>query len=261
MKKIIGCLLLPLLALPAFGSYISMTTSLSSKYERGILKAHVEIVNKGDEAACNAQAEFRSGGLSALADKVPQLPVGWTYKTDRELPLALKVPGTYPLTLVVHYTDANQYPFSALLIQTFVYGQEAPAPVFGRLNTATFDKEGRLTLQLKNSGTRPVKATSTLIVPAELTVDQAGRTATIDPRSEQRVSFPVKNFSALAGSTYQVFAVTEFDDGGLHFTAIAPGLVKITSESKVFGLGNWVYVVILAVLALAFIGAQFLRKK
>ncbi len=249
------------LASSASASYISLNTSLSSKFEHGKVKANVSIINKGDEAACNVQAEFRSGGVSVLADKVPQLPVGWTYKTTREIPLKLTTPGSYPLALVVHYTDANSYPFSSLTLQTFVFGREAPAPVFGQLGSATFDKGGRLTLKLKNSGARPVTATAALIVPAELTVDGASQPVAIGARSEQTVSFTVKNFSALAGSTYQVFAVTEFDDGGLHFTAIAPGLVKISAGQKFLGLDSWVYFAGLAVLVLVFALAQFLRKK
>ncbi len=260
-KNLVSLLLLPLLALPSLGSYISLNTALSSKYEHGKLQATVSVVNKGDEAACNVQAEFRSGGASVLADKVPQLPVGWTYKTIRNLPLKLTTPGAYPLALVVHYTDANSYPFSSLTLQTFVFGREAPAPVFGRLSSATFDKEGRLTLKLKNAGARPVAAAVSLVVPAELTADGAALKVSVGARAEASVSFTVKNFSALPGSTYQVYAVTEFDDGGLHYTAIAPGLVKIAAGQKFFGLDSWVYLAGLAVLGLVFVLAQFLRKK
>jgi len=261
MKRFAVPALLLLLAVPALASYISLNTKLTSQFERGKLKASVEIVNKGDEAACNVQAEFRSGGLSVLADKVPQLPVDLTYKAKRELPLALSAPGTYPLALIVHYTDANQYPFSALTLQTFVYREEAPSPLASQLGSATIDKEGGLTLRLKNFGSRPLQVTAGLVVPAELTAGQAGRAVVLEPNSDQSVSFSIKNFSALAGSTYQVFAVAEFEDGGRHFTAIAPGLVKISNEPKVLGLNPWAYFVILVVLVLAFFGAQFLRKK
>jgi hypothetical protein len=250
-----------LFTFPARASFISLNTTLTSHYEHGRLLAKVSVLNKGDEPAYNVRAEFKAGGQALLAKKSLSLPIGGTYQAEQAVPLSLALPGTYPLTLIMHYTDANQYPFSALTLQTFIYRQEAPAPIVGRVNSTAFDKEGNLSFKLKNSGERPITTKTTLIVPAELSVKESQRALVIEPGSEQGSGFSVQNFSALSGSTYQVFAVTEFDDGGLHHTAIAPGIIKISTEHNFLGLDAAVYVVILIVLIVLFIGAQFLRKK
>jgi hypothetical protein len=249
-----------LLAGAARASYISLNTTVSVKVEGQQLKLLVSAVNKGDEAAYNVQAECRVAGRSVLAAKSGELPVNAPYQATLTMPLALPRPGSYPLVLVMHYTDANQYPFSALSVQTFIYRQEAVAPLFGRVRSTAFAREGQLNFKLKNLGERELRAGTRLVAPRELTSEQAEVPLVLAPRSEQGGSFTVHNFSALAGSTYQVFAVTEFDDGGLHYTGVAPGTIKIVEERSFLGLGQTAIIVILAVLVLVFISAQFIKK-
>jgi len=269
MKKALSCGLLLLafftfsfllFPLPARASYISLKTSLDSRYENGRLTVDVAALNKGDEPAYNVQWEFRAGGLTVLGDKIPQLPVGATMRTTRNLPLRLSLPGNYPLTLITHYTDANQYQFSALTLQTFTNGQDVYTSVAGQLGSAAFDREGRLTYRLKNGGPGVIIAVTRLVAPAELMAVPAERASTIEPEGEQDLSFTVKNFSALVGSTYQAFAVTEFDRDGRHYTVVSPGLVKITERRAILGIDYSVYIALLAVLLLLFVAVQFLKK-
>jgi hypothetical protein len=250
-----------LFPLPANASYISLQTALSSRYEHGRLTVNVSALNKGDEPAYNVQWEFRAGGRSVLGDKIPVLDVGSTMRTVKRLPFPAGLPGNYPLTLITHYADANQYPFSALTLQTFTNGQDGYPTVAGRLSSAAFDREGRLTYRLKNGGPGLIVAVTRLVAPAELTVAPAERVSTIEPGSEQVLSFTVKNFSALFGSTYQAFAVTEFDRDGRHYTVIAPGLAKIIERQELLGIDYSVYIGLLAGLLLLFVAAQFFKKK
>ena len=83
----------------------------------------------------------------------------------------------------------------------------------------------------------------------------------LEPKSERGSSFPIKNFSALAGSTYQVFAFSEFEDQNLHYTAVFPGTIKIVTTQEIFGLSFTTLFVMLALLAVIFIGAQFLKAR
>lgn len=249
-----------LAASAASASYISLNTALSSKVENNTLKVMVSSVNKGDESAFNVQAEIRVGGKTILAEKQAELPIGGNYQAAAEYKIALRKPGTYPLTLIMHYTDANQYPFSALTCQTFVYQKDAVSPVFGQLRSVTFSKDGTLNLTLKNLGDSGIKARTYLVAPRELTIGEKSGELLIPAKSEQRASFSVTNFSALAGSTYQVFAVSESEDNDLHYTCIAPGTIKIVAARELFGL-NYAYVIAaLALLVAIFIGAQFFKR-
>jgi hypothetical protein len=258
---LLSALCLLIIAAPANASFISLKTAVSSRYDHGRLTVIVSAQNKGDESAYNVQWEFRLGSQRVMGDKIPELPVGATMRTEKKLPFQPDLPGTYPLALITHYTDANQYPFSALSLQTFVYRDAGYPPVSGLLGSATFDREGRLEFKAKNAGQGVIKARVMLIAPVELTVANNYRDIIIEPGNEQGLSFTVKNFSALAGSTYQLFAATEYEDGGLHYSVITPGQVKVVARQAILGLDPTIYIAALALLLLLFIGAQLLRKK
>jgi hypothetical protein len=261
MKKLFGLILISLLvSSAASASFISLNTSLSSKVEGDRLKIVVASVNKGDESAFNVQAELRVGGKTILAEKQGELPIDSRYSAAAIFRLSLKKAGTYPLTLIMHYTDANQYPFSALTCQSFVYRREAISPVFGQLKSAAFSKEGTLSLTLKNSGGTTIKTVTSLVAPRELTVDEKAGEVVIPAKSEKKIGFNLKNFSALAGSTYQVFAVSESEDAEMHYTSIAPGTVKIVAEQAIFGLSSTLVIIALAILIVLFVGAQFFKR-
>lgn len=141
-KNLIIALAVVFSALGASASYISLNTTLSSKVEGKNLKIMVSTVNKGDESAFNVQAEFRAAGRTVLAEKSPELPVGAVYQARAVIPVPVNKPGTHPLILVMHYTDANQYPFSALTAQTFIYRQEAVPPSSARSGRPPSPKKG-----------------------------------------------------------------------------------------------------------------------
>lgn len=246
---------------PVTASYISLTTTLSSKVEDQNLKVAVSVTNKGDESAYNVQAELVVNGKQILSEKKAELTVNSSYQFQTTIPISKTKPGTYPLVLILHYTDANQYPFSALTCQTFAYKREATPPIFGQLKPVTFSKEGKLHFSLKNLSDSKIKVKTYLVVPKELTTVDKEKEIVSAPRSEQSLNFLLKNFSALAGSTYQVFAISETEDREFHYTSISPGTVKIVTSSEIFGLGYSAILIILAVLLIIFIGAQFLKWK
>jgi hypothetical protein len=244
-------------------SFISLQTSVSSKVDGDILKSLIKVVNKGDESAYNVQAEIRVGGKKVLAEKKPELMVDQEYTAMREFKLKVDKPGDYPLVVVMHYTDANQYPFSALNVQTFSYQKAAPpSEVFGSMDSVSFFKEGKLKLTLKNSGDTAQKVMTYLVVPRELSVDKNLVETIIPAKGKKQLVFELENFSALSGSNYQVFAVTEYNDkDGYHQTNIRPGMIKIVETRQILGISYNVVIIILIGLALLFIAAQFIRKK
>jgi hypothetical protein len=255
------CYLSFVITAPAVASYISLNTTLSSKVEGRTLKVSVISVNKGDESAFNVQAEVKAANREVMAEKLTELAVNGTYQAEINFLLPPGKPGSYPLILITHYTDANQYPFSALTAQTFVYQREAPTHLFGQIKSSPFSKEGDLRIILKNSGDKEIRAKTRLIYPNELSVDRAQIDFSIKPKSEQKGRFHLKNFSALSGSTYQLFAVSEFEDAGAHYTNIFPGTVKIMATEEIFGVKYSLLLVALAVLVIVFLGAQFFKWK
>ena len=222
---------------------------------------NVSSINKGDESAYNVQAEIRVGTKTILADKVTELPVNGVYKVNASLKVMVAKPGNYPLFLTMHYADANQYPFSALSCLSFAYQQETLSPVFGQLSSTTFSKQGKVKLVIKNTSDQPVKTRTYLVAPRELSYKSQPTEVLIDPRSEKSVEFPLENFSALAGSTYQVYAVSESEDEQSHYTSIAPSTVKVVASQAIYGMSYSLIFALLVILLVIFVGSQFFKKK
>jgi len=246
---------------PALASVIKLETSVTSGVESNVLHVIVSAVNRGDEPAHNVQAEIHVGSRSALGDRLNQLPVAGTYRSEFRLPVDLSAPGCYPLVLTMNYADANHYPFSALTAQTFVCGREAIPPVIGQVENLAFWHDGKLRVTLKNMGDHEIRATTRLIVPHELTVTEESRELMLRPKGETKSMFMLKNFSALQGSVYQVYVVSEFEDGDLHFTSVAPGTVTLADLPRIFGLRRDAVIAILVVLVAVFIGVQFITRR
>lgn len=254
-------LVMLLVATQANASYISLSTTLSSKVEGKNLKVMLSSTNQGDESAYNVQAEIKVKGQSLLAEKRPELTINTAYQAQFDVPLTHQLPGNYPLILILHYTDANQYPFSALSVQSYAFGREAPSPIYGQAKATAFAQEGELRFTLKNLGENEIGVKTYLVTPRELSLGQELVELVLAPKSEENASFKLKNFSALNGSSYQLYAVSEYESGGLHYTSVAPGTVKITAEESFLGISYLLIYLLLAFLIVAFVAAQFIKKK
>lgn len=247
---------------PASASYISLNTTVTSKVEKDSLKVTVSTVNKGDESARNVQAEIRVGEDNFLAEKREELAVNQAYTAASIFDLKLKKPGQYPLLVVMHYADANQYPFSALNAQTFSYkAKDLPSEIFGKIRSSTFWKKGKVELTLKNMGDSELAVSTKLVVPRELTVEKDSQEIDLSEKSEKNLVFTLENFSALSGSSYQVFAFSEYEKDGMHRTSITPGMIRVEESRQIFGISYTAVIVFIILLLLIFIVAQLYAKK
>lgn len=262
MKKLLICPILLFLSSSAFAGYISLETKLSSEIVSNTLLIDVMVVNKGDEVAHNVQGEIRVGGENIPLKKVGELGVNATYHAKHPVRLRFKSPGEYPLILLMHYADANQYPFSALTCQTFAYKRAGmPGSIFGRMGSVRFWKDGEIKLTLRNMDDGARKVTTNLVLPRELMVKQGSFSFDLPGKSKKEIKFSVENFSALNGSSYQVYAISEYEADGVHKTTITPGMISIKQEKTIFGLNYYLIIAAIVLTALFFIFAQFIGKK
>lgn len=261
MKKLLFMLIIvSLLAAAAHASFISLNTTVTSEVRGNIVNVSVAAVNKGDEAAHSVQAEIRLGDKKILANQKQELGVGGIYRANTSFQLKQK-PGQYPLVVVMHYADANQYPFSALTVQSFPYKAEATlSDLFGKGKAATFWEKGSIKFILKNMGDTEINASTYLVTPRELTVKEGKQTLALAPKSDASLKFSVENFSALGGSNYQVFAISEYEKDGMHLTSVTPGMIHIVEQKKVLGINARYLFVILVILVLLFVGFQIYKK-
>jgi len=261
MKKIIFLFsILLIFSSISFASFISLKTTFSAKIVDNTLKVDLSSVNKGDESALNVQAEIKIGNKYLIAEKKPELKVGETYSFFESIFIPQYKPGNYPAILTLHYTDANEYPFSAVSCQTYQIGKKIPSSLSMQGRSTAISAKGKVKLTIKNPGGLEVKGTISLIAPKEIVIANNPHACAIKPRSQNAAFFEISNASALSGSTYNLFGIFEYDDNGQHFSIITPLTVKIRANDGFLGMSySFIFILLISLVAL-FVFFQFKRK-
>lgn len=257
MKKLLLFLLIILLVIPiVVASYLSMQSSITVTEDETI----ITVTNLGDESAYNVQLSLDISEQKKISDLKSQL--GMQEKFEWKMPLDSKPknPGKYPLILTTSYQDANSYPFSAISVSTFDYKQGAISDIAAKINSIEIADKETLELTIKNTADTTKNLNIRLIAPKELTAEKDKVSIKLPAKREITINFEIKKFSALAGSSYVVFGVIEYDEGGRHYTAISNGVVKVVEKKNIFNNQN-LLIALLIILVMIFTYFQFRKKK
>lgn len=249
-----GFTLLPILLLlglsPLYAGVISLESRVDVSVQPHSLGVDLTVTNRGDESAYNVQVRNEVLGVTQESSLQPRLDVGKDFSARFRFPLEHPLPGRYPVILRILYTDANRYPFSALVLSNFSWQRDALAGVLGILDKAQFRSGGRLHLKAKDLDGQAKSLRVRLLLPLELSAATAQEDIALRPGEEVTVPFAVRNFSALEGSTYPVYAIIEYDAAGTHVTTLAPGLIRIGPSQDLQRYGFYLLVGLIAVLGL-----------
>ena len=260
MRNKVSLLVLLFLANACLAGSISLQTTVGSVVKDNTLNVSLSIINKGNESAFNVQAVVRAGDNVLESPYRAELGAEGVYQAQLKYKLAGTKPGIYPLLVTINYTDANQYPFSALAAHAFALKQAAQPVISGQLQPAKLSRKGEMGLILKNLSGEKLQVQSYLFTPTELSEKAQKIMSRLDPDAEISAKLPLTNRSALKGSTYQVYAVTEYEKDGRHQTLVTPGTVEIV-EGGAFLPFEPMYLVLALILFIAlFILAQFIKK-
>lgn len=243
-----------LLTLPASARYISLQTEVRPILTKQKLNLAVTSVNKGDESAYNVWGELRF--LNRRYPLRKQAVVEPLAKYEAKQMVAL--PAAFdnePLLLTIHYQDANQYPFSALSGIVVGGGKKSP-PLLGAIRPVSFASAGELSIALKNQLDRSLEVKLELFLPAELTGGFRPASINLPAKAVQKIKVKLTNFSALPGSSYQLFAIARTAGQ----TIIIPGTVRIEASGAILGLDRGWLIVILVGLGAFFLAAQIYKR-
>lgn len=211
---------------------VSLDTQLRVSVEQDVLNVAISVTNKGNEAAHGIQITVETPVFSWTFPDREVLPVQESHQVEVRKPVTGLAPGRHPLIVRVLYADANRYPFSALTVSSFTIGTEVAPKILGILEPAQVRARARLILRVKNSSDRPERVRIRLLLPRELSADEPVLERSLKPLEETRLAFRLRNFSALSGSAYQVYALIEQDRDGVHDTALAGGTVQILGTAS-----------------------------
>jgi len=242
-----------------WAGHISIQSQVDVSTRKNTLDVAVTVTNHGDESARNVQIKAEAPAFSRESAVQSTLPVGKSDSATFHFPISRLSPGRYPLIVRILYTDANLYPFSALTVSSFARQQDIPAGLIGILEGTVLRDKGRLTLKLKNleDESRPLHIR--LITPHELSADPSSLETVLAPHQEASYNFSLANFSALSGSSYPVYGLIEYDRTGVHNTAEAMGIVRI-SDSKLTANNTWLILLGILAVLFAFINVRAFRK-
>jgi hypothetical protein len=259
MKKIIIFFLFVLLQGMgiAQGSFISMETKTSTTLQENTLVVKVTVTNKGDEPAYSVQVVVEAHDKSASTPVKDVLKINESYEVETTFDMDIQMVGRYPLIVTVDYADLNQYPFSAISSSYFVYKEDVGPKIHGKIEGVGISKSGRLVLVMKNLLDTEKKIKVKLVVPRELSVTEPILEVELGSKSEREIRFDIKNFSALVGSSYQVFAVMRYDDDDKHCTVTIPGMIKIMERADFLKTYKWVFIGVGIALLVVFLVLQF----
>ena len=93
---------------------------------------------------------------------------------------------------------------------------------------------GSLHVRLKNLAGVARQVSLTVAVPEGVEVTKPVQDLPLAAWGEGTLSAPLINRTALAGSRYPVFVAAEYDDGGVHQTAVSQGVVEIQNPRSFF---------------------------
>lgn len=238
---------------PAVAGIIKIETNTSATVSDDVLKVKVRAMNKGNEPAYNVKIKLSTLGGELSSNVFHHLDDGQELKLNFEKRIVEGRKGSYPLTVMVTFNDANQYPFSAVSCSTFNCKGNANPDLVCLGNDISIGNKEELRFNMKNLSFESKFILASVIVPRELSVARPQMNFEVPPRSEKTANFKISNLAALEGASHAVFCYFEYDANDTHYTAVAEALVKIAGEEDFFGWTGFIWLAFALVLILTII--------
>lgn len=256
MKKLVLFLILLLIPQVVLAGVISLTTTISSDVmTKDETKIHVSILNSGNEPANNVQiTPLVPNSFSTEPVSFEKLNINEPKETNFKVKLTEEtIPGNYPVVILTDYADINGYPFSSVSPSSIVYKTRTISKVSGVISEVSLiDKNSKkLVLTLRNLDDTSHNIKIKMFIPRELKISEDEKEMTIGPKEEKELDFEISSLSALVGSSYLVLASIDYEDGILHYSTFARGIVKI-ELGKSFEFPFWLPVISFIVLLIIF---------
>jgi hypothetical protein len=229
MRGIVWILVLGLAA-SAEAKTISITIGQKAEIRGENLAVKISVGNTGDESAKSVAANLRFGDKTARGKLHDDLAPNATFEEELTVPTGTLGEGRWPYSIAVDYADANLYPFQALLVGTQVVGNPPTAKVLvPEIKSDGIAESGPLRIKFKNAAAAERDVAFRVIVPEGLEATEPTGTIHLKGYQEDTTSVTILNRTALAGSRYPVFVTVEYDDGGIHQSTVAQGIVEVVT--------------------------------
>ena len=232
---------------------ITLTSSLTCEVTPPVLKAKLLLRNDGEAAAYNIQAKFHTADKQWFSEVFPKLEADQELTIEYLENLELENKGIYPLIVKVLFKDAGGYPMTTIIVNPFSYKEITSPNIYGKLEKLELSNNGELRLDITNTGYFDLNLDINIFVPDEISVQQTQTQLELKERSKVNHRFALKNFSALAGAVYPVWATIEYVWEDKHFTSVCSGEIEIIRSENMFKKFWWLWLSLACTIVALFI--------
>lgn len=241
---------------------ISLQITTRTMVRQGLLSLELSVLNRGDEAARNLQAEGLGPGQGVRSALVVLLPPGQKAGLRLSWPLPDRARGRHAVAVRVQYQDLNEYPFSALAWGYYWLGRDTASPLAVRAPAVQLAGSAEAALLLKNPLPRPLKVGVQVFAPQELSARAEPPALELPARGQGRVVVRLRNFSGLPGGRYQVLVLLGSRQEGLASVKAVPLMVSLVAEPGFWRRTRWWWALgALALLLAAGLGWWLARRR
>jgi hypothetical protein len=234
------CLLLTAYcSIDCFAGTISITTQAVTRVEGDTLHVVIQVTNRGNADARQVRAAADILGGRFYSQVHPGVAPGESREFSFRKQLTRNLKGTFPMKVLVHFQDANGYPFTALTCTTFFVREKGDAGVSATAAPLSMKDDGVVQFQVRNAGTSEKQLKATLHFPNEFSCERPSLHFSLPAGGQKSISFQVRNLSALYGAGYPVFLVLEHPGGETHSSLVSSALVKIVNDGNWFRRTRW----------------------
>jgi len=228
-------------------------------------RINFSLSNVGDETALNVMLEpilpegFKAGPFF-VSSLPPNKPVNGSFVVTVGPDV---LPGRYPLPLMLHYTDRNDYPFTIVFPESLSHKVPAVSKAFAVIPEVQITGPDAVGFNVRvfNQDSKVHNMTVRLYVPNELSSDVSSTVVELKPQSSSILENKMRSVSALYDSDYLILASVSYVDDGVVYSSIARGRVRLVKPASlqvsenVFQKGWWlvIAVVLVVIVLLAYL--------
>jgi hypothetical protein len=261
MKKLIGVILLLLVAVPAQAGFLQIVGDPDLKFivkdGKVRITGSIELANQGNELSPEVNATMKIGqwnwaGVPVKLDQKAknnwmisdEVGINKLACPENSLCSNLPLKGRFPLFLQRIYRDLNLYSFSSPSIKLVDIGELKPDERARLMNPAIVGKmelKGKGTvfeghLDLRNTGSKDADVFVDTFTSNELQVHTKAQIIKVPAASNRQIDIKVESFTGIPGSTYAVYACFQWADGDFRISNFAETSIFIEKpkESKLY---------------------------
>jgi hypothetical protein len=220
---------------PGLGAAVAVCAALLATAPPVRAEARVELRAETDGGLVLTAT---NAGDAPASDLVPELVYHHRRETGEPVTLAPGEQHVWRLELVPE-SGAGALPaiVRARWTDTGGHGRETPlvlavpgdagGDVSVDLDASPVARLGHVSVALSNPGRDPVTGRVALVLPGGLVTEPESLPARIEPETHATVPIVLQNDGSLPPGRYPIFAALEYDEGGVHRTAIGRATVEV----------------------------------